>query len=137
MKITKKIVNELSYEIVGCAIEVHKAMGPGLLESVYQSCMQEELTDHGLEFKSQVLLPVFYKGKDVGGKLKLDLLVEDLVIVELKAVDIMLPLFQAQLLSYLRMAEKPKGLLINFHAENIVNQMIPLVTERFALLPDK
>lgn len=137
MKITKKIVNELSYEIVGCAIEVHKAMGPGLLESVYQSCMQEELTDHGLAFKSQVLLPVFYKGKDVGGKLKLDLLVEDLVIVELKAVDIMLPLFQAQLLSYLRMAEKPKGLLINFHAENIVNQMIPLVTERFALLPDK
>ena len=137
MKITKKIVNELSYEIVGCAIEVHKAMGPGLLESVYQSCMHEELTDHGLAFKSQVLLPVFYKGKDVGGKLKLDLIVEDLVIVELKAVDIMLPLFQAQLLSYLRMAEKPKGLLINFHAENIVNQMIPLVSERFALLPDK
>ncbi|HPT14884.1 MAG TPA: GxxExxY protein [Bacteroidales bacterium] len=137
MKITKKLVNELSYEIVGCAIEVHKAMGPGLLESVYQSCMHEELTNHGLEFKSQVLLPVYYKGKDVGGKLKLDLLVEDLVIVELKAVDIMLPLFQAQLLSYLRLAEKPKGLLINFHAENIVNQMIPLVTEKFALLPEK
>ena len=137
MRITKKLVNELSYEIVGCAIEVHKAMGPGLLESVYQSCMHEELTNHGLEFKSQVLLPVYYKGKDVGGKLKLDLLVEDLVIVELKAVDIMLPLFQAQLLSYLRLAEKPKGLLINFHAENIVNQMIPLVTEKFALLPEK
>jgi len=137
MKITKKLVNELSYEIVGCAIEVHKAMGPGLLESVYQSCMHEELTNHGLEFKSQVLLPVYYKGKDVGGKLKLDLLVEDLVIVELKAVDILLPLFQAQLLSYLRLAEKPKGLLINFHAENIVNQMIPLVTEKFALLPEK
>ena len=137
MKITKKLVNELSYEIVGCAIEVHKAMGPGLLESVYQSCMHEELTNHGLEFKSQVLLPVYYKGKDVGGKLKLDLLVKDLVIVELKAVDIMLPLFQAQLLSYLRLAEKPKGLLINFHAENIVNQMIPLVTEKFALLPEK
>lgn len=137
MKITKKLVNALSYEIVGCAIEVHKTMGPGLLESVYQSCMHEELTNHGLEFKSQVLLPVFYKGKDVGGNLKLDLLVEDLVIVELKAVDIMLPLFQAQLLSYLRLAEKPKGLLINFHAESIVNQMIPLVTEKFALLPDK
>ena len=137
MKITKKLVNELSYEIVGCAIEVHKAMGPGLLESVYQSCMHEELTNHGLEFKSQVLLPVYYKGKDVGGKLKLDLLVEDLVIVELKAVDILLPLFQAQLLSYLRLAEKPKGLLINFHAENIVNQKIPLVTEKFALLPEK
>lgn len=137
MKITKKLVNALSYEIVGCAIEVHKAMGPGLLESVYQSCMHEELTNHGLEFKSQVLLPVFYKGKDVGGNLKLDLLVEDLVIVELKAVDIMLPLFQAQLLSYLRLAEKPKGLLINFHAESIVNQMIPLVTEKFASLPDK
>lgn len=137
MRITKKLVNELSYEIVGCAIEVHKAMGPGLLESVYQSCMHEELANHGLEFKSQVLLPVYYKGKDVGGKLKLDLLVEDLVIVELKAVDIMLPLFQAQLLSYLRLAEKPKGLLINFHTENIVNQMIPLVTEKFALLPEK
>jgi GxxExxY protein len=120
MKVTKKLINELSYEIVGCAIEVHKAMGPGLLESVYHSCMLEELSGHGLEFKSQVLLPVFYKGKDVGGKLRLDLLVEDLVIVELKAVDIMLPLFQAQLLSYLRLAEKPKGLLSTFTQKTLL-----------------
>ena len=133
--ITQKTVNELAYKIVGCAIEVHKHLGPGLLESVYQSCMIEELRSNGIEVKSQVYIPVLYKGKDLGGQLKLDLLVEDLIIVELKAADDMLPVFTAQLLSYLKLAAKPKGLLINFHTENIVSQMVPLVTDEFARLP--
>ncbi|HNX43085.1 MAG TPA: GxxExxY protein [Bacteroidales bacterium] len=135
--ITKKLVNEISYTIVGCAIEVHKTLGPGLLESVYHNCMKDEMRNWNLKFESQVWVPVSYKGKDLGGKFRLDFLVEDLIIVELKAVDNLIPLYQAQLLSYLRLANKPKGLLINFHSENIVSQLIPLVTEKFALLPEK
>jgi len=135
--ITQKLINDISYQIVGSAIEVHKHLGPGLLESVYQTCLIEELISNQLTVQSQIYVPVYYKGKDLGGQLKLDLLVENLVIVELKAVDIMIPLYKAQLLSYLKLAGKPKGLLINFHAENIVSQMIPLVTAEFALLPTK
>jgi GxxExxY protein len=135
--ITQKLINDISYQIVGCAIEVHKHLGSGLLESVYQTCLIEELISNQLTVQSQIYVPVYYKGKDLGGQLKLDLLVENLVIVELKAVDIMIPLYKAQLLSYLKLAGKPKGLLINFHAENIVSQMIPLVTAEFALLPTK
>jgi len=133
--ITQRFINNLSYQIVGCAIEVHKELGPGLLESVYQACMIEELKNYNLKVQSQVYVPVFYKGKNLGGQLKLDLLIEDLIIVELKAIDEMIPLFTAQLLSYLKLTGKPKGLLINFHAENIVSQMVPLVTEEFARLP--
>jgi len=135
--ITQKLINDISYQNVGSAIEVHKHLGPGLLESVYQTCLIEELISNQLTVQSQIYVPVYYKGKDLGGQLKLDLLVENLVIVELKAVDIMIPLYKAQLLSYLKLAGKPKGLLINFHAENIVSQMIPLVTAEFALLPTK
>jgi GxxExxY protein len=135
MMISKEHVNTISYKIVGCAIEVHKNLGPGLLESVYQSCLIEELRDCGLNVRSQVWVPIHYKNKDLGGTLKLDLLVDDLVIVELKAVEYMIPLYRAQLLSYLRLTGKPKGLLINFHCENIVEQMVPLVTEKFSMLP--
>jgi GxxExxY protein len=80
-------------------------------------------------------VPVLYKGKDLGGMLKLDLLVNDLIIIELKAVELMIPLFKAQLLSYLKLTEKPKGLLINFHSENIKEQLVSLVTEEYAALP--
>jgi len=134
--ITKKLINSIAYQIVGCAIEVHKHIGPGLLESVYQKCMIDELHELGLSVRSQVYVPVIYKGKDIGGTLKIDLLVNDLVVVELKAVDVMIPLYKAQLLSFLKLSGKPKGLLINFHCENIVDQMVPLVTKEFAKLPE-
>ncbi|MEI8046451.1 MAG: GxxExxY protein [Bacteroidota bacterium] len=133
--ITQKLINDISFKIVGCAIEVHKQLGPGLLESVYQACMIEELKNTGLNVQSQIYIPVYYKGKDLGGQLKLDLLVENLVVVELKAVETIIPLYKAQLLSYLKLAGRPKGLLINFHSENIVSQLIPLVTQEFAILP--
>jgi GxxExxY protein len=132
--ITQKYINEISYKIIGCAIEVHKHLGPGLLESVYEACFIDELRNSGLEVKSQVYIPVFYKGKDLGGSLKLDLLVEDLIIVEEKAVEFMIPLFKAQLLSYLKLTGKPKGLLINFHCENIKEQLVSLVTDKYANL---
>ena len=128
-------INQLTERIIGCAIEVHKQMGPGLLESVYHSCMVEELSNAGLSVKSQICVPVQYKGKDLGGILKLDLLVNDIIVIEEKAVDIMIPLFKAQLLSYLFLTGKPKGLLINFHCENITEQLVSLVTEEFSKLP--
>jgi len=135
MIITQKYINEISYKIIGCAIEVHKHLGPGLLESVYESCFIEEMINAGLSVKSQRYVPINYKGKDLGGVLKLDLLVNDLIIVEEKAVDFMIPLYKAQLLSYLKLTSKPKGLLINFHSESITEQLISLVTEDFAKLP--
>ena len=133
--VTKKYINEISYKIIGCAIEVHKQLGPGLLESVYEACFMDEMIDAGLSVKSQLYVPVYYKGKDLGGNLKLDILVNDLIIIELKAVEVMIPLYKAQLLSYLKLTGKPKGLLINFHCENIKEQLVSLVTEEFAGLP--
>lgn len=132
--ITQKYINDVSYKIVGCAIEVHKNLGPGLLESVYHSCLIEELKNNDLQVQSQTQVPVIYKGKDLGGILKLDLLINNVVIVELKAVEAMIPLYSAQLLSYLKLTKMPKGLLINFNCENIVKQLVPLVTEEFSKL---
>ena len=134
MNITQKYVNRLSYDIVGCAIEVHKHLGPGLLESVYEKCMTKELIDRGMQVRSQVSVPIQYKDMPLDQCLKLDLLVNELVIVELKAVELILPVFKAQLLSYLKLTGKPKGLLINFNCENIVQHLVPMVTEEFSNL---
>lgn len=133
--LTQTYINDIAYKIVGCAIEVHKHLGPGLLESVYESCLIDELNSNGMNVKSQLYIPVIYKGKDLGGKLKIDILVNDIIIIELKAVEVMIPLFKAQLLSYLKLTERPKGLLINFNCENITKQLVPLVTEEFSKLP--
>ena len=81
MKITQKYINDLAYKIVGCAIEVHKHLGPGLLESVYEKCLIQELKEQGLSVKSQVLVPIYYKDALVGNDLKLDILVNDLIII--------------------------------------------------------
>jgi len=136
MMITKKYVNDLSYKIVGCAIEVHKHLGPGLLESIYHQCLYDELKSNNLMVQSEIAVPITYKEKELGQPLKLDLLVEDLVIIELKAIENIHPVFKAQLLSYMKLAQKPKGLLINFHTENITKGLIPLVNDLFAALPE-
>ena len=136
MKITKKYVNDLAYKIVGCAIEVHKQLGPGLLESVYETCFIEELQMQRFEVKRHIPVPILYKGKDLGTTLVLDLLINNLIIVELKAVEIIIPVFKAQLLSYLKLTGYPKGLLINFHCENIKDNLVPLVTDEFAKHPE-
>ena len=133
--ITQKHINDLSYKIVGCAIEVHKELGPGLLENVYEKCMIEELLSQNLEVKEQVAVTIKYKGKQVDANLYIDLMVSELVIVELKAVEKLLPIYKAQLLTYLKLTGKPKGLLINFNSENITKELVPLVTENFAKLP--
>jgi GxxExxY protein len=133
--ITQKLINDISYRIIGCAIEVHKHLGPGLLESVYHACMMDELLRNDLAFQSHVAVPINYKGRQLAEPLRLDLLVEDLIVVELKAVEAMNPVYSAQLLSYLKLAAKPKGLLINFHVENISQGTISLVTELFRSYP--
>jgi len=134
MQVTKQYINSISYKIVGCAIEVHKQLGPGLLESVYETCFRDELISQGLKVERQIPVPIIYKGKDLGTNLVLDLVVNDLVIVEIKAVELMIPVYKAQLLSYLKFTGKPKGLLINFHCNNIKDHLVPLVTDVFAKL---
>jgi GxxExxY protein len=132
---TKKEVNQLAYEIVGCAIEVHKQIGPGLLESVYETCLFYELQIRGFKVIRQLTVPVVYKEIRLEADLRLDLLVNDCVVVELKAVENLIPLYEAQLLTYMKLLQKPKGLLINFHTENITKSIKPMVNEYFAALP--
>lgn len=133
--ITQEYINQISYEIVGCAIEVHKNLVPGLLESVYEECLIEELIGKGLSVERQKPVLISYKNKQLGTPLKLDLLVNSEIVIELKSVDVIHPIFKAQLLSYLKLSNKPKGLLINFNCENITKSLIPLVTEEFSKLP--
>ncbi len=106
-------LNNISGAIVDCSIRVHKELGPGLLESVYEVCLMKELLAEGLTVRRQVALPVFYKGENIGLDFRIDLLVEEEVIVELKAVDTLLPIHEAQLLTYLKLSEMHLGLLIN------------------------
>lgn len=107
-------LNVLTDRIIGCAIEVHKALGPGLLESIYEKALCYELRLKRIDHVQQAPVPIQYKGQSLGD-LRLDILVEDTVVIELKAVDRMDPVFQAQLLSYLKITGKRLGLLINFN----------------------
>jgi GxxExxY protein len=116
----------LTERIIGCAIEVHRVLGPGLLESTYESALCIELGDAGLSFKRQVILPVTYKGREIG-EYRLDLLVEDTVIVEIKSVERLDPVFDAQLLTYLRVTGKAVGLLINFNSRLVKDGIKRLV----------
>jgi GxxExxY protein len=109
-------INEITRQILDASITVHRIMGPGLLESVYELCLKKELEIRGLKVQSQVSIPLVYKGLLLSKDYKIDLLVEDTVIVELKSVVVMLPVFDAQLISYLKLADKRVGLLINFNA---------------------
>jgi GxxExxY protein len=114
-------MNHISSQIIKAAITVHKELGPGLLESVYHSCMAMELRELGLNVKSEVPLPVIYKGKKLAQEFRLDLLVEDQVVVELKSVKVIQDVHKKQVLSYLRLAGKPLGLLINFNTSLLKN----------------
>ena len=113
--------NDLSGKIIGAAIEVHRTLGPGLLESVYEDCMEIELGLQGLSVERQKTVPLYYKGHKLSTDLRLDLLVENQIIVELKAVTAMQPVFEAQLLTYLRLMNLHLGLLINFNVPVLKN----------------
>ena len=122
MNITKKYLTDLVYKVNGAAIEVHKQLGPGLLESIYHKCMKKELQLRNISFQSQVTIKVNYKGILLDTELRCDLLVENILPVELKAVENILPIHEAQLMTYMKILNVPEGLLINFNVTNIFNE---------------
>lgn len=119
---SKTYLKDLVYNVNGCAIEVHKSLGPGLLESVYHKCLIKELSIRGFKFKSEMIIPINYKGIVIDADIKCDLFVEDILVVELKAVDKILPIHEAQILTYMKLLKSPLGLMINFNVTNIYNQ---------------
>lgn len=121
-------VNQITGKIIDCCYQVHRHLGPGLLENIYELCLIEELTNAGLQFQRQIEIPLSYRGKTIDAALRLDLLVEKCVIVELKSVEKLLPVHQAQLITYLKLANHPVGLLVNFNV-NMIQQGI----KRFVL----
>ncbi len=128
---TKTEITQLSYDIVGCAIKVHKTLGPGLLESIYEKCLKFELEKRGFDVKNQFTIAVKYESLSIDTDLRVDLLVNDTIVIELKTVDKLLPVHEAQLLTYMKLLEKPQGLLINFFTDNITKSLKPLVNELF------
>ena len=124
----KLILEDLTQEVIGAAIEVHKQLGPGLLESAYEECLCHEFHLRGISFTRQVPLPVEYKGIKLDCGYRIDVMVEDSVVLELKSIEAMLPIHDAQLLTYLRLAQKRVGLLINFNvsvlAKGIVRRVL-------------
>lgn len=111
----------LTNKIIACAIEVHKTLGPGLLESVYRECMEVELKSANLDAESERRVPIKYKGQQIRGELKLDLLVGGCVVVELKAVERIHPVYLAQVITYLKLTGCPAGLLMNFNNVSLKN----------------
>lgn len=134
---TKKEVTDLSYKIVGFAIKVHKKLGPGLLESVYEQCLKFELERNGFNVKQQLVVKIEYSDLELESSLRVDLLVNDCVVVELKAIESLLPIHEAQLLTYMKLLKMPQGLLINFNTTNISRTLKPFVNEYFLDLRDK
>ena len=119
MIISRSYLKDLVYQVNGAAIEVHKSIGPGLLESVYHQCFKKELELRNINFSSKLSIPLQYKGYDLDSKLRCDLFVENCLVVELKSVNEMNPICEAQLLTYMNLLKAPIGLLINFNVKNI------------------
>ena len=119
---SKTYLKDLVYHINGAAIEVHKHLGPGLLENVYHKCLIKELSDKGFSFQSELILPINYKGIEVEANLKCDLFVENCLVVELKAIERVLPIHEAQLITYMKLLKAPIGLTINFNVTNIYKE---------------
>ena len=117
---SKLLYEELTEKIIGAAIEVHKVIGPGLLESAYEECLCHELHLRGINFQRQLSLPVGYKGVQLDCGYRIDILVEDAVVLELKCVEHVLPVHEAQLLTYLKLTGKRVGLIVNFHVATLV-----------------
>jgi GxxExxY protein len=119
---TKQDLEALTYEIVGAAIHVHKSLGPGLLESIYHQCLKIELGDRGIRYCSELEVPVIFNGRLLETTLRCDLFVEDAIVLELKSVSDLLPIHEAQLLTYMKLMKAPKGILINFNCINLFRE---------------
>lgn len=134
---TKSFLTDLTYQVNGAAIEVHKFSGPWLLESVYHKCLKRELDFRGISYKSELLVPINFKGLDVDTNLRCDFFIENCVVLELKAVEEFAPIHHAQLLTYMKLLEAPKGILYNFYSVNLYKEgQKTLVNEYYRLLAD-
>ena len=134
---TKTYLKDLIYQVNGSAIEVHKYLGPGLLESVYHTCLKKELTSRGFEFQTELIIPVNYKGLELETGLRCDLLVEKSLVVELKAIEKVLTIHEAQILTYMKLLEIPIGLILNFNVTHIFKEgQKTYVNERYRYLED-
>ena len=132
---TKKEITQLSYEIIGYAIKVHKKLGPGLLEKIYEECLKYELERNGYNVKQQLNVEVDYYDIQLVNPLRLDLLVNDCIVVELKTVEKFHPIDEAKLLTYMKLMSVPQGLLINFNTTTFQKHANPLAGETFLLIP--
>lgn len=122
--------NEISHQIIGRAIEVHKIMGPGLLESIYQKCLRMELEQLGFSIQTECDIPIVYKGNRIADeKLRIDMIVEHAILLELKSVEEVKPVHAKQLLTYLRLTQMPLGLLINFNTVRLVDGIQRIVND--------
>ncbi|MBX3288224.1 MAG: GxxExxY protein [Acidobacteria bacterium] len=134
---TKKYLDKLTYDVIGAAIEVHKSVGPGLIESVYHECIKHELKARGIGFHTELIVPVHFKGLVLDAELRCDLFIENILAVELKAVSTLAPIHEAQLLTYMKLLKAPKGILINFNSVNLFRDgQKTFVNELFRNLPD-
>ncbi|WET01431.1 GxxExxY protein [Flavobacterium sp. YJ01] len=134
--VTQKYLDELTFNVIGACIEVHKAVGKGLLENVYHQCLKEELRFRNINFFTEMKVPLIYKGKELHADLKCDLFVENCLVVELKATSEISPIYEAQLMTYMKLLKAPKGILINFNCFNIFKEgQKTFVNEYFKLLP--
>ena len=136
--ITQRYLDELTHSIFACAIEVHRHVGAGLLEKTYEKCFTHELSLRGIRYKTQQTVPLHYKGISFEEELRYDVLVEDLIVVELKSNEGILPIHRSIVLNYMSMLEKPKGIIINFNCSNIMKEgQKTLVNEIYRALPDQ
>ncbi len=134
--ITQKKLDELSYELIGACIQVHKTIGKGLLENVYHQCLKEELSFRKINFFTEMKVPLIYRNKELNADLRCDLFVENCLVVELKAVSELNGMHEAQLLTYMKLLKAPKGIIINFNCFNIFKEgQKTFVNEYFKLLP--
>ena len=122
MKISKQYLNDLTYQLLGCCINIHKELGPGLLENVYHQCLIEELKYERISYVSELEVPIKYRGKEIDTKLRADLLIENCLVVELKSVKEIRPIFEAQLLTYMHLLKVPKGIIVNFNCLNLFKE---------------
>lgn len=136
-KITKSYLTDLTYQVNGASIEVHKFLGPGLLESVYHKCLKKELNLRGISFKSELLVPIIFKDLEIETDLRCDLFIENCIVLELKAIETILPIHHAQLMTYMKLLEALKGILYNFHSVNLYKDgQKTFVNEYFRILED-
>ena len=137
MIITRSSLKDLVYQVNGAAIEVHKSIGAGLLENVYHQCLKKELELRKINFSSELEIPLNYKGYELESKLRCDLFIENSLVVELKSVTEINPIFEAQLLTYMNLLKAPIGLLINFNVKNIYYEgQKTMVNEYYRMLED-